>query len=272
MFTYFPRCFRHLHVFPINPHSLPFKEYFYNTTFQPFLGFSLKTKLPSNRKMCVMHRPHISQCGRWWWAQLPGLLYSCPSHLPKNISHLPDIQWTLNTFKITRQRRMWMWDGQMGLGMDGSPWVGSGIEHFMVLIRLVPNKLHLHKLSTSISYEQSMFNFITFANFFWKMKCMWTTYQNWHRSSFSWIMFSKSLNPSRHPTWHLFCVLKSKWKLIFLSSRTIVNNVNLIRYSEVLLLQQNGKWDPSIMFLIKLKRAKEWELYLKDPTCWWRRL
>ena len=97
MFTYFPRCFRHLHVFPINPHSLPFKEYFYNTTFQPFLGFSLKTKLPSNRKMCVMHRPHISQCGRWWWAQLPGLLYSCPSHLPKNISHLP--RHTVNNFK-----------------------------------------------------------------------------------------------------------------------------------------------------------------------------
>ena len=113
------------------------------------------------------------------------------------------------------------------------------------------------------------------------MKCMWTTYQNWHRSSFSWIMFSKSLNPSRHPTWHLFCVLKSKWKLIFfviknyyqeLLSRTIVNNVNLIMYSEVLLLQQNGKWDPSIMFLIKLKRAKEWELYLKGTTCWWSRI
>ena len=60
-----------------------------------FKRLTLNTMLPSNRKMCVMHRPLICQCGRWWWAQLPGLLYSCPYHLPKK--YFPSSTHTLDS-------------------------------------------------------------------------------------------------------------------------------------------------------------------------------
>ena len=134
-----------------------------------------------------------------------------------------------------------MWDGQMGLGMDGSPWVGSGIEHFMVLIRLVPNKLHLHKSSTSISYEQSMFNFITFANFFLKNE-MYVDHISKLAQKFLFLNYVfkkfKSLKTSNLTS--LLC-FKEQVEINVMLLRNIVNNVNLIMYSEVLLLQQNGK-------------------------------
>ena len=88
MFTYFLRCFCHLYVLPINPTLTPFQTVFlqhFLFSFFRFKRLTFNAMLSSNRKMCVMHRPLICQCGRWWWAQLPGLLYSCPSHLPKRI-------------------------------------------------------------------------------------------------------------------------------------------------------------------------------------------
>ena len=98
MFTYFLRCFHHLYMLPINLNLTPIQTIFLQHFLFSFFWFkrlTLNTMLPSNRKMCVMHRPLICQCGRWWWAQLPGLLYSCPSHLPKK--YFPSTTHTLKS-------------------------------------------------------------------------------------------------------------------------------------------------------------------------------